>query len=146
MPVSAKIGCTLQTLNDWVKKEEVDSGRRAPGRRPSGPRSGVSSKTTGASMAFARSGGSCAVKALISRVALMKSTGLQGVIRAKPRRSTIPDKKAPCPLDKVNRQFRVRVPNMLWVSAFTYIRTWKGFVSFGPCARTDGDHALTFRP
>ena len=29
MAIAAKIGCTPQTLNDWVKKAEVDSGRRA---------------------------------------------------------------------------------------------------------------------
>jgi transposase InsO family protein len=29
---------------------------------------------------------------------------------------------------KVNRQFRVPAPNMLWVSDFTYVATWKGFV------------------
>ena len=29
MSISAKIGCTPQTLNDGVKKVEVDSGRRA---------------------------------------------------------------------------------------------------------------------
>ena len=28
MSVAAKIGCTAQTLNDWVKKAEIDSGRR----------------------------------------------------------------------------------------------------------------------
>ena len=27
--VSSKIGCTAQTLNEWVKKAEVDSGVRA---------------------------------------------------------------------------------------------------------------------
>ena len=27
--IAAKIGCTPQTLNEWVKKAEVDSGRRA---------------------------------------------------------------------------------------------------------------------
>ena len=27
--VSAKIGCAAQTLNEWVKKTEVDSGKRA---------------------------------------------------------------------------------------------------------------------
>jgi transposase InsO family protein len=59
---------------------------------------------------------------------LMKSMGIQGIIRGKPHRTTIPDKKAPCPLDKVNRQFRVPAPNMLWVSDFTYVATWRGFV------------------
>ena len=29
MSIAAKIGCTLQTLLDWVKKAEVDSGKRA---------------------------------------------------------------------------------------------------------------------
>ena len=27
--ISSKIGCAPQTLNEWVKKAEVDSGRRA---------------------------------------------------------------------------------------------------------------------
>ena len=27
--IAAKIGCTPQTLNEWVKKAEVDSGKRA---------------------------------------------------------------------------------------------------------------------
>ena len=29
MSIAAKIGCTAQTLNEWVKKYEVDSGARA---------------------------------------------------------------------------------------------------------------------
>jgi transposase InsO family protein len=48
--------------------------------------------------------------------------------RGKPHKTTNPDKKLPCPLDRVNRQFRVPAPNMLWVSDFTYVATWKGFV------------------
>ncbi len=63
---------------------------------------------------------------------LMKVMGIQGIIRGKPHRTTIPDKKQPCPLDKVNRQFRVPAPNMLWVSDFTYVATWKGFVYVAP--------------
>jgi transposase InsO family protein len=59
---------------------------------------------------------------------LMKAMGIQGVTRGKPHKTTIPDKKLPCPLDRVNRQFRVPAPNMLWVSDFTYVATWKGFV------------------
>lgn len=27
--IAAKIGCSANTLNDWVKKADVDSGRRA---------------------------------------------------------------------------------------------------------------------
>ena len=29
MSVAAKIGCTAQTLNEWIKKAEIDSGKRA---------------------------------------------------------------------------------------------------------------------
>jgi len=59
---------------------------------------------------------------------LMKDLGLEGVIRGKKARTTIPDKALPCPLDKVNRQFRVPAPDMLWVNDFTYVATWQGFV------------------
>jgi len=59
---------------------------------------------------------------------LMRSMGLQGVIRGKPLRTTISDKAAPCPLDHVNRQFNAAHPNALWVSDFTYVATWAGFV------------------
>ena len=32
---------------------------------------------------------------------------------------------APCPLDRVNRQFKAERPNQLWVSDFTYVSTWQ---------------------
>ena len=59
---------------------------------------------------------------------LMREMGLAGVIRGKPVRTTISDKAAPCPLDHVDRQFRAPAPNKLWVSDFTYVATWAGFV------------------
>jgi putative transposase len=59
---------------------------------------------------------------------LMGDLGLQGVIRGKPVRTTVPDKAAPCPLDHVNRQFHAPAPNRLWLSDFTYVSTWSGFV------------------
>ena len=42
---------------------------------------------------------------------LMRAMGLAGVIRGKPVRTTISDRSAPCPLDRVNRQFRAPAPN-----------------------------------
>ena len=59
---------------------------------------------------------------------LMQDLGLAGVIRGKPVRTTIPDKGAPCPLDHVNRVFHALAPNKLWLSDFTYVSTWAGFV------------------
>ena len=59
---------------------------------------------------------------------LMRAMGLEGIIRGKPIRTTMSDKAALCPLDHVNRQFHAPAPNMLWVSDFTYVATWTGFV------------------
>ena len=80
----------------------------------------------------ARSGGSCVregedvARCTVAR--LMRGMGLQGVIRGRRVKTTISDKAAPCPLDRVNRQFRAPRPNALWVSDFTYVATWAGFV------------------
>jgi transposase InsO family protein len=59
---------------------------------------------------------------------LMKCMGLAGAVRGKTVKTTHSDKSAPCPLDRVNRQFRAPGPNVLWVSDFTYVATWQGFV------------------
>ena len=59
---------------------------------------------------------------------LMKRLGLEGVRRGKVVRTTVPDKALPCPLDRVNRQFKADHPNQLWVSDFTYVSTWQGWL------------------
>ncbi len=59
---------------------------------------------------------------------LMRREGLRGVMRGKVVRTTVSDSKAPCPLDRVNRQFRAERPNQLWVSDFTYVSTWQGWL------------------
>jgi putative transposase len=59
---------------------------------------------------------------------LMRIEGLQGACRGKRVRTTSPDAKAPCPRDRVNRQFQAERPNQLWVSDFTYVSTWQGMV------------------
>jgi putative transposase len=59
---------------------------------------------------------------------LMKRQGLKGARRGKRVRTTVPDKALPCPLDRVNRQFKADRPNQLWVSDFTYVSTWQGWL------------------
>ena len=45
---------------------------------------------------------------------LMKTMGLQGVVRGKKVITTNPDTSQPCPDDKVNRAFVAETPNQLW--------------------------------
>jgi transposase InsO family protein len=59
---------------------------------------------------------------------LMRRLGLRGVMRGKAVKTTVADAGAPCPRDKVNRHFKADRPNALWVSDFTYVSTWQGFV------------------
>ena len=59
---------------------------------------------------------------------LMRQMGLKGVVRGKSVRTTISDTSAPSPLDRVNRIFKAPRPNMLWLSDFTYVATWSGFM------------------
>ncbi|MCK1700844.1 IS3 family transposase [Bradyrhizobium sp. 146] len=222
MSIAAKIGCTPQTLHDWVKKAEIDSGQRAGvptdtaeklkalerenrelrqaneilrkasayfcdgGARPpvqamiafiedhrgahgvepickvlpiapSTYHSHVAKRRDPARLS-ARARQDAALKIEVRRVfyqnfgvygvrkvwrqlkregfdvarctvtRLMRDMGLQGVIRGKPVKTTISDKAAPCPLDHVNRQFKAPRPNVLWLSDFTYVATWTGFV------------------
>jgi len=63
---------------------------------------------------------------------LMGVLGLQGVVRGKTYKTTIPDDAAERPTDLVQRQFRADHPNQLWVADFTYVATWAGvvFVAF----------------
>lgn len=59
---------------------------------------------------------------------LMRHLGLQGVRRGKRVRTTIADGSQACPLDRVNRHFHADRPNQLWVSDFTYVSTWQGWL------------------
>ncbi|MCJ7998030.1 IS3 family transposase [Rhizobium cremeum] len=220
--IAAKIGCSAHTLHEWVKKAEVDSGKRAglpsdvaekmkalerenrelrqaneilrkasayfcPGGArppteamisfidehrsvlgvepicrllPIAPSTyyEVIAKRTDVDRLSARERNDIAMKVEIRRVfnenfqvygvrkvwrqlqregydiarctvaRLMRMMGLQGVIRGKPVKTTMSDKSAPCPLDRVNRYFKAPAPNMLWLSDFTYVATWQGFV------------------
>jgi putative transposase len=70
--------------------------------------------------------GICVARCTVAR--LMREMGLKGAVRGKPMKTTVSDRAAPCPLDLVNREFQAPRPNALWVSDFTYVATWTGFV------------------
>ena len=59
---------------------------------------------------------------------LMRDTGLQGAVRGRKFKTTIPDNTAVRPADLVDRNFTATQPNQLWVADLTYVATWSGFV------------------
>jgi putative transposase len=59
---------------------------------------------------------------------LMHELGLRGVVRGRRATTTVPDLLAERPQDLVQRNFTATRPNQLWVSDFTYVATWRGFV------------------
>ena len=58
----------------------------------------------------------------------MRSLGLAGVRRDKGIRTTIPAKDGKRAGDLLDRDFAAVAPNRVWVTDFTYCRTWAGFV------------------
>ena len=60
---------------------------------------------------------------------LMRAMGLAGVVRDRAWVTTTQSQPAlDRPRDLVDRQFQATRPNQLWVSDFTYVATWAGFV------------------
>lgn len=58
----------------------------------------------------------------------MRTLGLEGVRRVKKLRTTIPGPNGKRAADLLNRDFTAPAPNRVWVTDFTYVRTWAGFV------------------
>ena len=58
----------------------------------------------------------------------MRALGLSGVTRAKAIRTTIPAKDGIRAGDLLNRDFTAPRPDHTWVTDFTYVRTWAGWV------------------
>ena len=58
---------------------------------------------------------------------LMRQMGLQGAVRGRKFKTTVPDESAARPLDLVDRDFNATAPNQLWVADLTYVTTWRGF-------------------
>jgi len=69
--------------------------------------------------------GHCVARCTVER--LMRQMGLQGAVRGKTKRATIPSESDHQPLDLVKRVFQATHPNQFWVADFTYVATWAGF-------------------
>ena len=59
---------------------------------------------------------------------LMAEMGLRGVVRGRAWTTTTDASGATRSPDLVERKFTATRPNQLWVSDFTYVATWRGFV------------------
>ena len=59
---------------------------------------------------------------------LMRTLGLQGVVRGRSCRTTVSDNASDSPPDLVKRLFTATRPNQLWVADITFVATWAGFV------------------
>jgi transposase-like protein len=104
--VAERVGCNAETLRLWVRQDERDAGHR--GGLTGDERSRL--------------------KALEREVQELRQMDIQGIVRGARVKTTVSDKSAACPLDRVNRNFRAPHPNLLWLSDFTYVATWNGFV------------------
>ncbi len=58
----------------------------------------------------------------------MRTLGLSGITRAKAIRTTIQSKDGMRAGDLLNRDFTAPRPDHTWVTDFTYVRTWAGWV------------------
>lgn len=59
---------------------------------------------------------------------LMRAEGMNGLVRGRKVRTTIPGKDGRRAADLLNRQFRTTAPNRAWVTDFTFVAAWAGFV------------------
>jgi len=68
----------------------------------------------------------------------MRALGLSGVRRDKSIRTTIPAKDGKRAGDLLNRDFTAQAPNRVWVTDFTYVRAWAGWVSTSSSSESIG--------
>jgi transposase InsO family protein len=59
---------------------------------------------------------------------LMRAEGMKGLVRGRRCRTTITNPKADRAPDLLGRDFHTDAPNQAWVTDFTYVSTWAGFV------------------
>ncbi|MGP5002615.1 IS3-like element ISPfr13 family transposase, partial [Glutamicibacter ardleyensis] len=59
---------------------------------------------------------------------LMRDEGMNGLIRGRKTRTTIPGKDGKRAGDLLNRNFSASAPNRIWVTDFTYVPVYSGFV------------------
>ena len=59
---------------------------------------------------------------------LMRDEGMNGQVRGRKTRTTIPGKDGKLAGNLLNRNFRTGAPNRIWVTDFTYVPVYSGFI------------------
>ncbi|MFE9789967.1 DDE-type integrase/transposase/recombinase [Nocardia salmonicida] len=57
----------------------------------------------------------------------MRDLGMNGVVRGRRHRTTIPSKDGVLAGDRLNRDFGAQAPNLVSIADFTYVSTWTGW-------------------
>lgn len=58
---------------------------------------------------------------------IMRELGMNGIVRGRKLRTTVPAKDGIRAGDRLNRDFSAAAPNRVWVADFTYVSTWTGW-------------------
>jgi putative transposase len=58
---------------------------------------------------------------------VMRRLGMNGVVRGRRLRTTIPAKDAVRAADRLKREFTAPAPDRVWVADFSYVATWSGW-------------------
>lgn len=58
---------------------------------------------------------------------IMRELGMNGIVRGRKLRTTIPAKGGVRAGDRLNRDFTAAAPDRVWVADFTYVSTWSGW-------------------
>jgi putative transposase len=99
-------------MTAWLNRTLADPGRKDPG--------------AGGGPAQGPVGAGRVSKHTVDR--LMRQEGMYGLVRGRKVRTTIPAKDGRRAGDLLNRCFSAPAPNHAWVTDFTYVPTWSGFV------------------
>lgn len=157
MAIAPKIGCGRDTLRRWVKQSDIDSDRKDGQTSDDRAKRDVvlspevkrvweeNNEVYGIRKIWHQLQREKFTIARCTVARLMKLLDIHGVIRGKAPKTTVQDKRLPCPEDKVNRKFRAPAPNMLWVSDFTHVSTWQGFAYVAFIIDTFADKIVGWR-
>jgi putative transposase len=134
-PICAVLPIAPSTYFRWKAQQRTPTARSARAQRDDTLRAAIqriwdaNEQVYGAEKVWRQLGREGVQVARCTVERLMREMGLRGAVRGRAWIvTTRADDTGPRPTDLVERQFVATRPNQLWVSDFTYVATWRGFV------------------